>query len=142
MATLSTIQEQTLPNPGTIYPDTVDDRYFDFLYEHIGTMEMNNDLDVKKRISVGSLKKVSTIYGLYTEGVPVEYLDLVLEGTVELACDNNQLDCMLWLVQQSSTRVYLQQRNHVSSGKEHIGNIWIVDDHGFIQLFKVKSKSQ
>lgn len=137
MATLSAIQEQTLPNPGTIYPDTVDDRYFDFLYEHIGVIEMKNEADVQQRISAGGLKKVSTSHGLYTEGVPVEYLDLVLESIVELACDDNQLDCMLWLVQQSSARVYLQQRNHISSGKEHIGNIWIVDEAGFIQLFKV-----
>ena len=139
MATLSDIQEQTLPEPGAIYPDIIDERYFNFLQKHIGTIEANNQHDVQQRISLGALKKVYTSYGLCTEGVPFEYLELILEGIEQIASDDNKLDCMMWLIQPSSARVYLQQRNRISSGKEHIGNIWIFNTDGYVQLFMVKT---
>jgi hypothetical protein len=138
MSTLSVIYEQTLPQTGTIYPDTVDERYFDYLREHISTIEANNEGYVRDRITTGCLKKVSTADGLYTEGVPIEYINIILDGIDELASDDNQLNSMLWLLQKTSARVYVQPRNRISSGDKHIGNIWIFDKDGFVQLFMVK----
>jgi hypothetical protein len=139
MATLSTIQEQTLPAPGTIYPDTTDQHYFKYLTENIGNIENNNEIDIQSRISEGCLKKVYTNDGLYTEGVPVEYINIIFDAITEIAKDDTTLDCMMWLVQASSIRVYLQPRNRISSGKKHIGNIWIFTEDGFVQLYMVKS---
>jgi hypothetical protein len=138
MSTLSTVHEQTLPAPGTIYPDTVDERCFNYLREHINTFEADNDNHVQDRITAGSIKKVSTVDGLYAEGVPKEYLGAVVDGIDELASDDKQLNCILWLIQKTSARVYVQPRNRISSGDKHIGNIWIFSEGGFVQLFMVK----
>lgn len=140
MATLSTVHEQTLPDPGTIYPDTIDECTFKYIREHIDSLEASNHLDVDYRISAGCLKKVFSTSGLYTEGVPIEYLDIILDSIDELAVEDNQLNCMLWLVQQSALRVYIQSRNRISSGKQHIGNVWIVDTEGGVHLFIIKSQ--
>lgn len=137
MSTLSTVHEQTLPAPGTIYPDTIDERYFKYLREHISAIEADNNQDVQDRITAGCLKKVSTIEGLYTEGVPNKYLNIILDGIDELASDDKQLNCMMWLLQKTSARVYVQPRNRISSGDKHIGNIWIFSEGGFVQLFMV-----
>ena len=137
MATLSTIHDHTLPEPGTIYPDAIDEHHFKYLGEHISTIEGNNSQDVHTRITGGSLKKVSTVDGLYTEGVPIEYLNIILDSMDEVASDENQLNCMLWLIQNTSARVYIQPRNRISSGEKHIGNIWIFSEGGFVQLFMV-----
>jgi hypothetical protein len=140
MATLSTVVERTLPEPGTTYPDAIDENYFNFLKEHINTLEANNSRDVQERISNGSLKKLLIVGGIYTEGVPIEYVNLVLEAITELADDKGELNGMFWLIQQSSARVYLQPRNRISSDQQHIGNIWIFDEHGYLQLFMVKKQ--
>ncbi len=142
MATLSTVHETTLPELGTIYPDTLDERYFKYLREHINTIEANNEGDVQDRINGGALKKVCTVDGLYTEGVPVEYLDIILDSIDELASDDGQLNCMMWLLQKTSARVYVQPRHRISSGDKHIGNIWIFDKGGFLQLFVVNHSCQ
>jgi len=139
MSTLSNIHEQTLPAPGTIYPDTVDERNFNYIREHISAIEADNDSCVQDRITAGSLKKVSTIDGLYTEGVPNEYLNTILDGIDELASDDKQLNCMMWLLQKTAARVYVQPRNRISSGDKHIGNIWIFGEDGFVQLFMVNN---
>jgi len=138
MSTLYTVHEQTLPAPGTIYPDTVDERNFNYLREHISAIEADNGSCVQDRITAGCLKKVSTVEGLYAEGVPIEYLGAVLDGIDELASDDKQLNCILWLIQKTSARVYVQPRNRISSGDKHIGNIWIFSEDGFVQLFMVK----
>jgi hypothetical protein len=139
MYTLYTVHEQTLPAPGTIYPDTVDERNFKYLREHIGAIEADNDSCVQDRITAGCLKKVSTIEGLYTEGVPNEYLNIILDGIDELASDDKQLNSMMWLLQKTAARVYVQPRNRISSGDKHIGNIWIFSEDGFVQLFMVNN---
>ena len=137
MSTLSTVHEQTLPAPGTIYPDTIDESNFKYLREHISDIEADNDSNVQDRIAAGSIKKVSTVEGLYTEGVPNEYLNIILDGIDELASDDKQLNCMMWLLQKTSARVYVQPRNRISSGDKHIGNIWIFSEDGFVHLFMV-----
>ena len=139
MATLSNIHEQTLPASGTIYPDTVDERNFNYLRENISAIEADNGSCVQDRITAGCLKKVSTVEGLYTEGVPNEYLNIILDGIDELASDDKQLNCILWLIQKTSSRVYVQPRNRISSGDKHIGNIWIFSEDGFVQLFMVNN---
>jgi hypothetical protein len=129
----------SLPQPGTIYPDVIDERNFNFLKQHIGSIEAGNDNDILERISAGSIKKLFTESGLYVEGVPVEYINIVIESVAELAQDDQKLDCMFWLIQQSTYRVYLQPRHRISSGNKHIGNIWIFNEKECFGLFMVKA---
>jgi hypothetical protein len=138
MATLTASTEPTLPEPGTIYPDNIDESYFNYLREHIGALENSNSSQVHERISYGALKNLYVVDGLYAEGVPVEYIDIVSDGITELADDTGTLNCIFWLIQQSAARVYLQPRNRISSGNKHIGNIWIFGEDGYLHLFMVK----